>query len=84
MTLTYYKVLRLLPRNKIIPLCYLTIRNPLTDIWRSSGTFQSLVGLLALCNDPVTFTSISSGIMPSCPPSLKAVLLPACFHRFPS
>ena len=43
MTLTYFKVLRLLPRNKIIPLCYLTIRNPLTDVWRSSGTYLSRV-----------------------------------------
>ena len=43
MTITYFKVRRLLPRNKIIPLCYLAIRNFLTDDWRSSGAYLSRI-----------------------------------------
>ena len=65
----------LLPRYPQLPYWWLAF------LWRLS--FQNLVGFLALCNDPVRFAAVSSEILPSCPPSLKAVLLPACFHRFP-
>ena len=64
----------LLPRYPQLPYWWLAF------LWRLS--FQNLVGFLALCNDPVTFAAVSSEILPSCPPSLKAVLIPACFHRF--